>query len=157
MPTNRFVIVLLALFALFAFVVLQRIPASAQQPAGITLTPTESEQTATPTEVVETPTATEPVDTASPTPTEGITIPPPGDTSTPTPTDELTIPPPGDTSTPIPEEPRDRATRTPPVLPSTGQSPIGGGFPIEGLFAILLLALVGWFFLRGVLSARTQK
>lgn len=157
MPINRYVIILLALSFLFAIVFLLRIPASAQQPAGITLTPTESEQTATPTEVEDTPTATEPAITDSPTPTEGITIPPPGDTSTPTPTDELTVPPPGDTSTPTPDRPEDRATRTPPVLPSTGQSPLGGGFPVEGLFAVLLLALVGWFFLRGVAGARAQK
>lgn len=148
MPMNRSLIALLILSTLFVIFVLRLSPASAQQPAGITLTPTEDQQTATPTDIIETPTATRPVETA--TPTEGITIPPPFDTSTPTPTGEITNPPPGGTDTPTPESSRERATRTPPVLPATGQSPLDGGFPVEGLFAVVLLALIGWFFLRGL-------
>jgi len=161
MPINRFVLILLALSAIFAIAVLRLSPATAQEPAGITLTPTKSEETATPTEPEVTPTNTEPVVSDTPTPSEEVTITPtlPVETvtATSTPTEGLTIPPPFDTGTPTPDEPGSRATRTPPVLPATGQSPIGGGFPVEGLFAALLLALVGWFFLRGLIGGRAQK
>jgi hypothetical protein len=149
MPLKRYVLIPLALFGLLAFIALHLNPAAAQEPAGITLTPTEREQTATPTEIEITDTPTEPVITD--TPTEPVII------DTPTPTGEITFPPPFVTDTPTPEDSRSKATRTPPVLPSTGQSPIDGGFPVEGLFAVVLLALVGWFLVRGVTGSRTQK
>lgn len=159
MLLKRYVLILLVLCGLLVFIALQLRTAAAQEPAGITLTPTEQEDTATPTEVEITDTPTEPVITDTPTQpiitvTETMTV----ITSVVTPTGEITFPPPFDsTDTPTPTDggSRDRATRTPPVLPSTGQSPIGGGFPVEALFAVVLLVLVGWFLVRGVSGTRS--
>lgn len=163
MPINRYAIILLALLTILAIGILQLTPATAQGPAGFTLTPTETEETATATRV--TATATEPVITVTPTDTPvtvtvtqvTVTVTEPVITVTWTPTGEITFPPPFDTETPTPGEPGRRSTRTPPVLPETGQSPIDGGFPVQGLFTVLLFVLIGWFFVRSIAGRQAPK